>query len=214
MYSASTCVWQAGRPAPLAALALFIALAAVAQTGDAELSGLIKDPSGSAVPGASVSLTNQDTGVARSISTDADGRYRFYPVPPGRYSIKVEVTGFKTAALRDLQISLGTHLDRDIALTVGSVQESVAVTGEVPPVDVTKNDVSGVVSNQQIEELPINSRQYLNLALLMPGTSQDSSRTFYNSVQMGGSSHYWSNGFTVDGVTNTWAEQGEPRQNF
>src|SRR5438876_5102650 len=116
-------------------LALFT-LAAVAQTGDAEINGLIKDPSGSAVPGASVSLTNQDTGVARSISTDADGRYRFYPVPPGRYSIKVEVTGFKTAALSDLQISLGTHVDRDIALTVGSVQESVAVTGDVPTMDV------------------------------------------------------------------------------
>src|SRR5438270_12504768 len=202
------------RAIAIATLAVLFTCSALAQTGDAEIAGLIKDPSASAVPGASVILTNQDTGVTRSIITDADGRYRFYPVPPGRYSIKVEVTGFKTSALNDMQISLGTHLDRDIALTVGSVQESVAVVGEVPPVDVTKTDVSGVISNQQIEDLPINSRQYLNLALLMPGTSQDSSRTFYNSVQMGGSSHYWSNGFTVDGVTNTWAEQGEPRQNF
>ena len=198
----------------VAALVLLFTSATVAQTGDAEITGLIKDPSGSAIPSANVTLTNQDTGVARTISTDSEGRYLFYPVPPGRYSLKVEVTGFKTSTLNDIQISLGTHLDRDIGMAVGNVQESVAVTGEVPPIDVTKNDVSGVISNQQIVDLPINSRQYLNLALLMPGTSQDSSRTFYNSVQMGGSSHYWSNGFTVDGVTNTWAEMGEPRQNF
>src|SRR5262249_6578965 len=93
-------------------------------------------------------------------------------------------------------------------------QESVVVTGEIPPIDVTKSDVSGVVTNQQIDSLPINTRQFINLALLEPGTSQDSSRTFYNSVQMGGAGHYWSNGFSVDGVTNTAAEAGDPRQNF
>jgi Carboxypeptidase regulatory-like domain/TonB dependent receptor len=198
----------------LAVLALGVTTAAVAQTGDAEITGLIKDPSGSAVPSASVAITNQDTGVVRTITTDADGRYRFYPLPPGRYSLRVEISGFKTSTLNDIQVNIGTHLEHDISLTVGSVQESIAITAEVPPVDVTHNDVSGVVTNQQMESLPINTRQYLNLALLMPGTSQDSSRTFYNSVQMGGSSHYWSNGFTVDGVTNTWAEMGEPRQNF
>jgi len=68
----------------VAVLAVLFTCAAAAQTGDAEITGVIKDPSGSAVPGASVSLANQDTGVARSIATDADGRYRFYPVPPGR----------------------------------------------------------------------------------------------------------------------------------
>jgi hypothetical protein len=71
-----------------------------------------------------------------------------------------------------------------------------------------------VVTNFQIDSLPVNTRQYLNLALLMPGTTQDASRTFYNNVQIGGGDRFYANGFTVDGVTNTWAEQGEPRQNF
>jgi hypothetical protein len=198
----------------VAVLAVLGASLAVAQSGDAEITGLIKDPTGSAIPGASVSLINQDSGVTRTFNADADGRYRFSAVLPGRYSLKVEATGFKSATVSDIVLNIGTHVDRDIPLVVGNMQESITVTGEVPPIDVTRNDVSGVVTNTQIDTLPINTRQFLNLALLMPGTSQDSSRTFYNSVQMGGAGHYWANGFSVDGVTNTWAEMGEPRQNF
>lgn len=194
--------------------ALLITASAAAQTGDAAITGQVSDPSGSPIPSASVNLTNVDTGVARTLATDNDGRYRFFPVSPGHYTIKVGATGFKAASFTDIQVNIGTTITRDITLTVGSMQETITVTGEAPPVDPTKNDVSGVVTNQQIDTLPINTRQFLNLALLVPGTSQDSSRTFYNSVQMGGSSHYWSNGFSVDGVTNTWAEMGEPRQNF
>ena len=183
-------------------------------TGDAEISGLIKDPSGSAIPGAIASLINVDTGVTRTVKSDAEGRYRFAAVLPGRYSLKVEATGFVVSTLSDIVLNIGVTVEHDVSLTVGGVQESVVVSGEIPPIDVSKTDVSGVVTNEQIDTLPINTRQFLNLALLEPGTSQDSSRTFYNSVQMGGAGHYWSNGFSVDGVTNTWAEMGEPRQNL
>jgi len=195
-------------------LAVLMAGVALAQSTEAELTGIVKDPAAAAIPNATITLTNNDTGVTRTIQTDADGRYRFYPVAAGRYSIKVAATGFVTAAITGLEIDIGMHVDRDVPLEVGGTQESITVNGEVPMVDTAKSDVSGVVNSQQINDLPINTRQYLNLALLQPGTSQDSSRTFYNSVQMGGAGHYWSNGFTVDGVTNTWAEMGEPRQNF
>jgi hypothetical protein len=183
-------------------------------TGDAEITGLIKDASASAIPNATVTLVNQDTGVLRTFKSDAEGRYRFAAVLPGRYSLKVEATGFSASTLADIVLNIGAHVDHDVPMNVGGVQESVVVTGEIPPIDVTKSDVSGVVNNTQIDTLPINTRQFINLALLEPGTSQDSSRTFYNSVQMGGAGHYYSNGFSVDGVTNTWAEMGEPRQNF
>ena len=198
----------------VAILVLALNSLALAQTGDADITGVVKDPSGSAVAGASLKVTNQDTGVSRAIVADAEGRYRFYPLPPGHYTLHVEMSGFKAWTQTDIPVSTGATIERDVVMAVGSVQESVDVTATAIPIDTTKTDVSGVVNNQQMESLPVNTRQYLNLALLMPGTSQDSSRTFYNSVQMGGSSHYWSNGFTVDGVTNTWAEMGEPRQNF
>jgi hypothetical protein len=185
-----------------------------AQVGDADLSGMVTDPSGGPVPGAKVSLTNEDSGVVRAAVSDNDGRYRFLALAPGRYSLRTEAPGFKTESLTGLVLNVGSHVDKDVALTVGNVQETITVAGEAPPIDTSKGDVSGVVTQQQIDTLPVNTRQYLNLALLMPGTTQDASRTFYNNVEIGGGGRFYANGFTVDGVTNTWAEQGEPRQNF
>src|SRR5579872_5172024 len=194
--------------------AAMLACAASAQTGDAELAGVVKDPGGAPVPSAKVSLTNKDTGVTRATVTDTDGHYRFSAVLPGVYSLRTEATGFRTESLTGLVLNVGANLDRDLALTIGDVQETITVSAEMPPVDTSGGQVSGVVTQQQIDSLPVNTRQYLNLALLMPGTTQDASRTFYNNVQIGGGGRFYANGFTVDGVTNTWAEQGEPRQNF
>jgi hypothetical protein len=103
---------------------------------------------------------------------------------------------------------------QDFSLGLQAVQESVTVMGEAPTIDTTKSEVAGVVTQQQIQTLPVNSRQFLNLALLMPGTSQDAARSFYNNVTIGAGTSFYSNGFLVDGVNNTWAEEGEPRQNF
>src|SRR5215472_12005788 len=198
------------------ALAVFVSLAAIAfsQVGDAELAGVINDPSGAPVTTAKVSLINEDSGVIRAVVADNEGRYRFPALAPGRYSLKTEAPGFRSASITGIVLNVGTHLDKSVPLTVGNVQEQITVTAEAPPIDTTKGDVSGVVTQQQIDTLPVNTRQYLNLALLMPGTTQDASRTFYNNVQIGGGGRFYANGFTVDGVTNTWAEQGEPRQNF
>ena len=194
----------------LAAVATFASLAAMAmaQVGDAELAGIVTDPSGTPVAAVKLSLTNEDSGVNRSVVTDAEGRYRIPALAPGKYSLKTEAPGFRGESINGIVLNVGTHLNKDVALTVGNVQEQVTVTAEVPPIDTSKGDVSGVVTEQQIDTLPVNTRQYLNLALLMPGTSQDASRTFYNNVQIGGGGRFYANGFTVDGVTNTWAEQG------
>jgi hypothetical protein len=211
MFSANRTVWHFVSAALLAVLLTPMSLG---QAGDAEIGGLVKDPSGATVAGATATLTNQDSGVTRATTAGADGQYRFVALPPGRYSLKVEATGFKTEAVTGLTLSIGTHVERNIALTVGALQDSVTVVGETPNIDTTKAEVSGVVNRIQIDNLPTNTRQYLNLALLMPGTSQDASRTFYNNIQIGGGGRYYANGFSVDGVTNNWAEMGEPRQNF
>lgn len=195
------------------ALAILTAGIAAAQTGDAEVSGLVKDPSGASIANAAVTLVNQDRGVTRKVATDNEGRYRFLAVPPGRYSLKTEAAGFKTETITDIVLNIDTHVERNVPLTVGSVQEAITVTAEVPVVDPESSSVGGVVRNDQIMALPTNTRQFLNLALIMPGTTQDASRTFYNNVQMGGGARFYANGFSLDGVSNTWAEQGEPRQN-
>jgi len=141
---------------------------AAAQASDAEITGLAKDPAGAQIPSANVTLVNQDSGFTRTVTTDADGRYRFVALPPGTYTIKVEATGFKTRNGHRHRAA-HWHARRSRCLAhLGSLQETVTVTGEVPPVDTTRGDVSGVVTNQQIDTLPVNTRQYLNLALLMP----------------------------------------------
>ena len=185
-----------------------------AQASDAEVAGVTRDSSGGPVAGAAVTLANQESGFTRNAVTDTEGRYRFAALAPGTYSLKVEASGFKTETVTGIALNIGTHAQKDLSLTVGSVQETISVSGEVPPIDPTRAEVAGIITAQQIDLLPVNTRQYLNLALLMPGTTQDASRTFYNNVQLSGGGRFYANGFGVDGVVNTWAEQGEPRQNF
>jgi len=195
-------------------LAVLITAAAVAQSGDGEVTGLVKDPTGAPIAAAALKLVNADSGVTRSSTSDGEGRYKFVAVPPGRYTLHTEAAGFKSETTTGFVLTIGARVDHNVALAIGSVQEAVTVSGDVPPIDTSKAEVAGVVTQQQIDSLPVNTRQFLNLALLMPGTTQDASRTFYNNVQLGGGGRFYANGFSVDGVTNTWAEQGEPRQNI
>lgn len=180
----------------------------------AVIDGVVVDESGGALPGATVTVKNMETGTERTVVTDGSGRYRFPALPPGRYSVKTEIQGFAVEERRDIVLTIGLSARQDFQMKIQTLAETVTVVAESPVVDVTRSEVAGVVTQSQIETLPINTRQYLNLALLMPGTSQDAVRVFYNNVNVGAGGTFYSNGFVADGVTNTWAEQGEPRQNF
>lgn len=208
-------VWsKAGtRLAVLLAMLLIVTGIALAQAGEAEISGTITDASGAILPNAQVTLTDANTGVARTV-TETDGAYRFAPLSPGTYNITVKAASFQTENITHLVVDIGVHITQDISMKVGSSEQTVEVTGAVPVVDTASQSVADVITQEQINTLPINTRQYLNLALLEPGTSQDATRTFYNNVQVGGGGYFYANGFMIDGVRNTWAEQGEPRQNF
>lgn len=187
-------------------------LAAQSTLGD--ISGTVKDASGAAVPSAQISLVNVDTGIKAALSTSSEGAYRFQQVAPGSYRLDVAASGFSTTSVKDLRLNLDGHLTQDVTLAVGSAGEVVQVDGFSPQINTESNTVGGVVTQDEIDKLPVNTRQYLNLALLVPGTSQDASRSFYNNVQIGGGSGFYTNGFVVDGVSNVFAEMGEPRQNF
>ena len=104
----------------LAAVAAFASLAAMAmaQVGDAELAGIVTDPSGTPVAAVKLSLTNEDSGVNRSVVTDAEGRYRIPALAPGKYSLKTEVPGFRSESINGILLNVGTHLDKDVALTM------------------------------------------------------------------------------------------------
>jgi outer membrane receptor protein involved in Fe transport len=210
---------MAFRRAGLGAAGLRLVIASTAtrveaQGAGAGIEGTAMDAQGAALPGVTVTLRNEETGVMRNATSDAEGRYRLPSLSPGRYALKAELPGFTTIEVTDIVLTIGLELRRDFKMEIQSLQETVTVTGEAPVVDTTRSEVAGVVTQQQIETLPVNTRQYLNLALLMPGTSQDGARAFYNNVTIGAGTTFYSSAFLVDGVTNTWAEQGEPRQNF
>ena len=184
------------------------------QGGTGQIEGAVFDEQGGVLPGVTVTLQHQATGVQRVTVTEADGRYRFPALGPGRYTLGTELTGFAPQEVRDIEMTIGLALRQDFSMKVGALSESIVVSGLAPVVDTTKAEVSGVVTQQQIEALPINSRQYLSLALLMPGTSVDATRSFFPTVNVGGSMSFNSTGNVVDGMINNMAEDGEPRQNL
>lgn len=205
--------WLVAGAAALALWAIAPALAS-AQGGTGQIEGAVLDEQGGVLPGVTVTLQNQASGVQRVAVTEADGRYRFPALGPGRYRLLVELAGFTPQEVRDIEMTIGLALKQDFSLRIGGLTESIVVSGETPVVDTTKAEVSGVVTQEQIEALPINSRQYLSLALLMPGTSVDATRSFFPTVNVGGSMSFNSTGNIVDGMINNMAEDGEPRQNL
>ena len=185
-----------------------------AQTTAATALGTVKDPTGAVVPGATITATNEQTGFSRSAVTGPEGRYRIRALPPGAYSMTMELQGFKTMTLTGIILQIGQEGTVDFEAGLAAIAETVTVSGESPIVETTKAEISGVIAQEQIDALPLNSRQYLNLALLMPGTSQDAARVFYNNVNISSGSTFYSSAFVADGMVNTWAEQGEPRQDL
>jgi len=200
----------------LLALAAWSALAAPAYAQNARVTGLVKDQSGAVIPGVTVTARNVETGLTRVGITDGEGEYRLPSLPPGRYSVVAELSGFGTETRPDIVLIIDQTAIINFALKPAAISETVTVTGESPIVDVTRSDVSTSVSTQQIQDLPVASRRWIDLAMLTPGTSQDNIRGFFyrGNVNVGAGTREYSNGFLVDGVNNTWAEMGEPRQNF
>lgn len=183
---------------------------------NAQVVGAVKDASGAVIPGVTMTARNVNTGFTRTAVTEANGDYRLPSLPPGLYVVSAELTGFSTEARPDITLIIEQTATINFTLKPAALSETVTVTGESPIVDITKSDVSTSVSTQQIQDLPVASRRWIDLAMLTPGTSQDNIRgQFYRgNVNVGAGTREYSNGFVVDGVNNTWAEMGEPRQNF
>ena len=183
---------------------------------NAQITGTLKDQSGAVLPGVNITAKNQETGLTRSTVSESNGDYRLSALPPGKYTLTAELQGFTIEQQQDLVLIIDQTATINFTLKPASVTETLTVTGESPIVDTTKSDVSTSVSSQQIQDLPVASRRWIDLAMLTPGTSQDNIRGFFyrGNVNIGGGTREYSNGFVVDGVNNTWAEMGEPRQNF
>ncbi len=132
----------------------------------AEVLGSINDPSGKGVPNASVTLTNQGTGIEAKATTGANGEYDFSNVKIGRYTVSAEAPGFSKVQAQDIDVAVGARQRVNLALQVGAVSQSVNVTGAAAALDTDSSEHGQVVNTQQVVGLPLNGRSYSDLALL------------------------------------------------
>src|SRR5678809_180068 len=186
---------------------LFFALAfmssrAMAQSTNGVISGIVADAQGGVLPGVTVTARNVDTGATRNITTEADGRFRLAGLVPGRYELKAELQGFGAVTVPDVTVAVDSETTRNVTMQVQGLQESVTVTGEAPVIEVTKTDVSGVITQAQMEQLPMATRQPMDLALLLPGTNQDAVRARKANSNIGAGAFTNGSALLVDGVWN------------
>jgi hypothetical protein len=168
----------------LAALigALAISPAVHAQaTGN--FSGVVSDKSGSSVSNATVTVTSQNTGLTRQTTTDDVGHYLIPLLPVGIYTIRVEFQGFQSAETKDVRLQVDEARELDFALGLSSVSSQVEVTAEAVAVETSNPSLGQVITAQQVTQLPLNGRDFVQLATLTPGTTQEtSSVSFFNGA--------------------------------
>ena len=184
------------------------AIFAIAQAVYGSVFGTITDARGSGVPGATVTITNTGTNVVETVKTDGSGYYNQMRLIPGRYRIKIEAGGFKTAVIETVVISVDTASEATVVLQPGEVKEQITITGAAPSLMTDRADVSVIFESRQVTDLPILDRNFTKFILLTPGAQtlgwgqtpaenpQGSAQTMVNGQ------HFSGTGFQLDGTEN------------
>ena len=155
--------------ASLLAVLLFVAASGWSQATTGTVAGTVTDSSGAVVPGATIVLLNEETGISRTIQTDGGGRYSAPALGLGRYKVTGSLEGFQTEARGPIELSVGRTSIVNFQLQVGAVANTVEVTGEAPLVETTKGGLGSLVDSATIEELPLNGRDIAQLITLQTG---------------------------------------------
>ena len=135
------------------------------------ITGTVRDPQGAAVPKAEVTITEEKTGASRTVTATEDGFYNATSLPAGIYSISTSPAGFKKTISTGVELHVNENKTVNLDLQVGAVTETVTVTSEAAPVELRSGEVSSLISEKQVTELPLNGRNYAQLALMVPGVS-------------------------------------------
>jgi hypothetical protein len=131
---------------------------------NAQVTGTLVDQSGGVLPGVTVTARNQETGLVRTTISEGNGEYRLAALPPGTYTVTAELQGFNVATRTDLVLVIDQNAVVNFTLTPATLEETVTVTGEAPLVDTRTAVVSTAVTNAQIQDLPVASRRWVDLA--------------------------------------------------
>ena len=150
---------------------LVIAAPAAAQVTTAELAGTVTDSSGGVVADAKLTLANPDTGFSREVTTDSGGTYSMTLLPPGNYSLSAEASGFRKLVQTGISLQVNQRARVDLTLQVGQISELVEVTASTPLLESQSSAVGNVINQQFVSELPLNGRNFVQLAILTPGVN-------------------------------------------
>ncbi|MGA2185546.1 MAG: carboxypeptidase regulatory-like domain-containing protein [Bryobacteraceae bacterium] len=187
----------------LAASLLVVPLFATGPTG--AITGTVTDPSGAVVPGARITVRDEGTNATREVETNEDGDYTVALLPPAHYRVSVEKAGFHRSILRDVALDVEQTARVDFTLQVGALNEELTVTDTPPLVQTDTSTLGQVINGRQVRELPLNERNFLSFALLVPGGQLPTSGS-ENSTQGGAFSvngaREQSNNFLLEGVDN------------
>lgn len=157
---------------------VFVPIAeAQTQATGGTVQGIVTDPDGNALPGVTVTVTNNETGRVRTTVSSATGSFRVPLLSPAVYTIKVELTGFQPMERNDVRVSIGSAIDANMQMGLASVQEVLIVTGQAPLIETSKTQVSTTIDEVAIDSLPILGRNFTDFALLTPGAQIESSRS-------------------------------------
>src|SRR6266446_3115324 len=152
-----------------------------AQTVSGTILGQVQDQQGAAIGKAEITARSLDTGAIRKTVADDTGTYRITSVPAGSYEVSASIAGFKTEVRSGISVTVGADVAVNFSLTVGAVTEKVEVTAEAAQVDASSSTLGGFVNSTTIRELPLNGRDWLQLALLQPGVNANASQTSIDS---------------------------------
>jgi outer membrane receptor protein involved in Fe transport len=200
------------------ALTIFAGVSTYAQTFRGTILGSVTDSSGAAVPGATVTIKNTDTGLVRTVTTSDDGSYAAPELPIGTYTVSVEKTGFKLGVVTGIKVEVSSERRADVVLQIGQAAQSVEVLGEeLPMVESTSNTLGGIVESKVVANLPVNGRDYQKLILLVPGAASGpdaitDSPGSYGTVSVNGARGR-SNNYLLDGTDMNDGYRNDPAIN-
>src|SRR3989442_6499178 len=174
-----------------------------AQISTATMSGMVRDGTGGVIPRVTVTLKHTESGLTRTVTTTENGGYRMPSLPVGPYEVTGEKLGFKQQVRRGVNLVVGQEAVIDVTLEVGAAAEQVTVTEEAPLVNTTTSSTSGLITEQQVKELPLNGRSFDNLITLNVGISNATSNTLdsgaWNMFSVSGKRPE-TNRYTINGV--------------
>jgi hypothetical protein len=176
---------------------------AMAQLGTATISGTVTDKSGAVVVGASINAANQATGFTRSTASAGNGQFNLPALIPGNYDLTIQLQGFKTYQSKGLVLQVDQNASLDVQLEIGQIAETVEVTGQTPLVDSQTSSLGAVVDTQKILALPLNGRNFVELALLVPGANSGAPGASTGGGFSVSGARSEQNAFQIDGTSNS-----------